>query len=438
LKAAPSVRRYRDTLVSVLLRRGDGSAALSALQGAENEGGSLLVVRARAALLDGSRAALDEAKRTLSSFRATAAGKEDPDVAALLMRVDLRLGASGESLLPSARSLAQRALSSSAAQLALAEAALAAKQGQVALTALDKAKATARDDADVYYLSGRAQRMLGRFEAAKLDLSKALEIAPSHADARYTLAELSLDSGDYAAAYDLYNALERDGAGLSALLGAAEAQVNKGELNGAELRFERLSDEDKQKPAAQVLSARIALAKNNGSEAAKVLEPLVKEDSETRTADVLALYGDALFAADRVDSAAGAYDDALEQDESHPDALVGRAMAALRAEKTKQVGELITRAEAALAARLRPPGLRAKLLLTQAKVEILAQGFSAAKEKLARAVALDGAPAEAYFWYAEMLAKTKTAGATDNYAKYLEMTPNGYYAGRAKKALAPR
>jgi hypothetical protein len=82
--------------------------------------------------------------------------------------------------------------------------------------------------------------------------------------------------------------------------------------------------------------------------------------------------------------------------------------------------------------------VRAKLLLTQAKLEILSQGFSSAKEKLGRSVALEGAPAEAYFWYAEMLAKTKTPGATDNYAKYLELAPNGYYAGRAKKALAPR
>jgi tetratricopeptide (TPR) repeat protein len=438
LKAAPGVRRYRDTLVSVLLRRGDGSAALSALSGSESDGGSLLVVRARAALLDGSRAALDEAKRTLSSFRASAAGKDDADAAALLIRVDLRLGANGEALLPTARALAQRSASNAAAQLALAEAALSARQAQVALTALDKAKALTRDDADVYYLAGRAQRMLGKFDAARGDLEKALEIAPSHADARYTLAELCLDSGDYAAAYALYNALERDGAGISAMLGAAEAQVAKGEVTGAELRFGKLSEEDKQKPAAQVLSARIALAKNSGAEAAKVLEPLVREDSETRTADVLALYGDALFAADRVDSAAGAYDAAIEIDEAHPDALVGRAMAALRAEKTKQVGELIARAEAALGARLRPPSLRAKLLLTQAKVEILAQGYSAAKEKLARAVSLDGAPAEAYFWYAETLAKTKTAGATDNYAKYLELAPNGYYAGRAKKALAPR
>jgi tetratricopeptide (TPR) repeat protein len=180
------------------------------------------------------------------------------------------------------------------------------------------------------------------------------------------------------------------------------------------------------------------LAKNTGAEAVKALEPLVKDDSETRTADVLSLLGDALFAADRVDSAAGAYDDALELDAAHPDALVGRAMAALRAEKTKQVNELITRAEAALAARLRPPGLRSKLLLTQAKVDMLTQGYTTAKEKLARAVALDGAPAEAFFWYGEMLAKTKTSGATDQYAKYLERAPNGYYAGRAKKALAPR
>lgn len=439
LRAAPGVRRYRDTLVNVLLRRGDGAAALSALSGLpDDSGGSLLVAKARASLLEGSRTALEEAKRSLAAYRTTPAGKDDVDVAALLLRVDLRLGASGESLLPTARALSQRAGGASAPQIALAEVALGAHQPQVALTALEKARGLAPEDADVFYLMGRAQRMAGNASAAREQLKQALAIAPSHVDARFALAGLSLDSGDYDGAYELYNALERDGAGLSAVLGAAEAQLGKGEVAGAELRLERLDAEELARPGAQVLKARAALAKGKAGEAVKALEPLTKEESEARTAEVLSLYGDALYADERVDSAAGAYDAALELDEGNPDALVGRAMAALRAEKTSQASELATRADAALKARLRPPRVHAALLLTQAKIEILAQAFSSAKEKLARAVSLSGVPAEAYFWYAETLAKTKTAGASESYAKYLELAPNGYFASRAKKAMAPR
>jgi tetratricopeptide (TPR) repeat protein len=439
LRAAPGVRRYRDTLVSVLLRRGDGSAALATLEGiSDDSGGSLLVAKARAALLEGSRTALDEAKRSLSSYRATPAGKDDVDVAALLLRVDLRLGASGESLLPTARALSQRAHGASAPQLALAEVALSAHQAQVALAPLEKARTLTPEDADVYFLMGRAQRMLGHADAARDQLKRALEIAPSHVDARFALAALLLDTGDFNGAYELYNALEREGAGLSASLGAAEALIGRGETAGAELRLERLESDDRARPGALVVQARLALAKGKSADAVKTLEPLTGEDSESRTADVLALYGDALYADERVDSAAGAYDDALELDEGHPDALVGRAMAALRAEKTSQATELAEKAQTALAARLRPPRVHAALLLTQAKIEILAQGYSSARDKLAHAVALSGVPAEAYFWYAETLAKTKTAGASESYARYLELAPNGYFASRAKKALAPR
>jgi tetratricopeptide (TPR) repeat protein len=146
----------------------------------------------------------------------------------------------------------------------------------------------------------------------------------------------------------------------------------------------------------------------------------------------------ACCASERIDSAAGAYDAALELDPGHPEALAGRAAAALRAEKLNQANDLVARAEAALGARLRPPRVRAKLLLTEAKIDMQGQAFDAAKEKLGKAIALQGAPAEVHFWYAEMLAKTKAAGASDHYAKYLELAPTGAYAGRAKRAITPR
>lgn len=438
LQTAPNVRRYRDTLVQILLRRGDGSAALAALAGLDADAGSLLVAKSRAALLEGSREALEEAKAKLSAYRATPAGKDDPDVAALLLRVDVRLGASAESLLPAARALAQRAPKAPSTVIALADLSVAAHQPQLALSTLESARELTATDAEADYIAGRAQRMLGRGEAARTSLEKALALSPSYVDARFALADLLLDSGEAEEAYALYSALERDGAGLLASLGAAEAQLDHGELSAAEGRYERLDAEQKALPGAQVLHARLFLAKGKPQEAAKTLEPLVQEGAPTRTADVLALYGDALFADERVDSAAGAYEAALEIDPAHPDALVGRAMAAVRAEKTAQAGDFIARARAALKERVRPPRVRAALLLTEGKVDILNQSYDAAKDKLARAVALPGVPPEAYFWYAETLARTKTAGASESYAKYLEVAPRGYFAARAKRALSPR
>ena len=184
--------------------------------------------------------------------------------------------------------------------------------------------------------------------------------------------------------------------------------------------------------------ARLALAKGKPNDAVRVLEPLVDEESEDRTAEVLTLYGDALYTADRVDSAAGAFDAALELDPNLPEALVGRAMAAVRAEKVNQAYELLEQAKIALTTRARSPLVQANLLITWAKADILKENFSRAKAMLSEAIALPGAPAEAHFWYGETLAKTKTPGAAESYMRYLEREPHGYYADRAKRALAPR
>jgi len=95
-------------------------------------------------------------------------------------------------------------------------------------------------------------------------------------------------------------------------------------------------------------------------------------------------------------------------------------------------------AEKAMVGRVSTPTQRATLLLLSGKASILEQEYARARDRLAQAVALPGTPAEAHFWYAESLAKTKTPGASESYAKYLELAPRGYYAGRAKKALSPR
>ncbi len=436
--AAPGNRRYRDALANVLLKRGDGRAVLAALEGLEDQGPWMLTMRARAALLSGSREAAEEAKRTLSAHRQSDAGKDDLDAASLLVRLDLRLGANAESLLSAARTLAQKAKDNPLAQSALGETLLLAGQGEAAVKVLDQARQLGSDDADTYYLLGRAYRLTGNAQQAQQSLERALLIAPSHVQAREALGGLLLDSGDYAGAERMFATLEKERAGTSATLGVIEALLGRGEVDSAKERLGTLSDEKKELPSVRALMARVAIADHHANEAVKLVAPLVAEDSELRTADMLVLYGDALYAADAVDSAAGAYEAALELDDTHPDALIGRAKAAWRAEKLGQVYELLTVAEQALTTRVRPPVVRATLQLTRAKARMLQQQYEPARAELAEAVKVAGVAPEALFWYAETLAKTKSSGATEQYTKYLELDPTGEYAARAKKALAPR
>ncbi len=435
---APLSRRYRDALADVLIRRGDGRAVLAALEGFEDDGAWMLTMRARAALLTGSREALEETKRTLSEYRRTDAGRDDMDAASLLLRSDLRLGANAESLIAAARSIARKAPDSPLAQIALGEILLEAGRGEGAVEALERAKKLGSEDADVSYLLGRGYRSVGKPEQAKASLEQALALAPSHTQARTALGGLLLDSGDYAGAERLFASLEKERAGASATLGLIEAELGRGDVAAAKQRFDALSEDERALPGAQVVLARIAVADGRGAEAAKLLEPLTAEDSEYRSAETLVLLGDALYASTMVDTAAGVYEQALELDPEHPDALIGRAMAALRAEKTKQVEELLTRAERSLTTRVRAPIVRARLLLTRAKAYVLDESFEKAAKALAEVIPVAGIPAEAYFWYGEALAKTKTPGAAEQYTKYLELEPRGEYAARARRALAPR
>jgi Flp pilus assembly protein TadD len=354
------------------------------------------------------------------------------------VRTDLRLGANPESLLTAARSLANKTPSSSMARLALGEVAVAAGQGELAVSAQQKAAKLAPEDADVHTLLGRAYRLTGKPAEAQASLERALALAPSHMSAREALGGLLLDRGEYERALKLFTSIERERGGLSATFGAIEARLGAGDLAGAEKSLDGLDPGQRAQPAGQLLVAKLALAKSKPNDAVRVLEPLVDEDNEARTAEVLTLYGDALYMADRVDSAAGAYDAALELDPSSPEALVGRAMAAVRAEKVNQAYELLEQAKIALTTRARSPRVQANLLITYARADILKENYARAKAVLSEAIALPSVPAEAHFWYGETLAKTKSAGAAESYMRYIELDPHGYYAERAKRALAPR
>jgi tetratricopeptide (TPR) repeat protein len=433
---SPSSARYRDALIEALILRGDGDAALRALP-SDAQGPDSAFVRARAALLGDASAALEEAKRGLVSLKPSEPAQQAAR-SSLLSRVDVRLGASPESLLPAARTLAQRAKDQVLPQLSVAELALGARQPKDAAAAAQRALALVPDDAEALTLLGRAQRMGGEIEAAKATLQRAVELAPARRDAGRALASLLLDSGDAASAERLYENLVRSTGSLRDTLGVVEAELALGALGQAAAQLEKLSPEDREGPGARMLTARLALAQRKGSAALEALAPLVAEDEERHTAELMTLQGDALFALGRVDSAAGAYEDALDIDADFPEALIGRASASLRAEKLGQTAELVTRAEQALATRLRPPAVHGELAALTARLAFDQKDFARVRDVSEAALARPAAPAELHFWLAEAFAKLKNPAATEHYSRYLERESDGPYAARAKRAIMPR
>jgi tetratricopeptide (TPR) repeat protein len=424
-------------LASVLLQQGEGDAALNALGNVGEGHGALALARAAAALLTESRESLERAKRELASYRGTADGKGDPEATSIMIRVDMRLGANVESLLPAARALVQRSPETPSTHLALAEALVNAEQGPQAIAALEPALKLAPGSADAHYLMGGAQRLAGHPTEARASLERAVAIAPNHLEARRALGRMLLDSGDFDAALQLFRGLEGAG-GDSAKLGAVEALLGKNKFEEVATRIDALPEHVKASLAGELLKARFDLARGKPQAAVDALAPLVDEHAETRSADGLVVYGDALYALGRVDSAALAFDGALELDDKHPDALLGRATAAIHAEKADQTAALVERAEAALALRARPPRTRARALVLAGRAELGKGQVAKARESLARAVAIAEAPADAHFWYAEALTRAKEASARDEYTKYLQLEPAGALAARAKRALTGR
>ncbi|MET0285598.1 MAG: tetratricopeptide repeat protein, partial [Polyangiales bacterium] len=435
--AGSDAPRYQGIVAAALLQQGDGDAALTALANLGGEGhGALALARASAALLSDAREALEAAKKELASYRLTPLGKDDPEASSLLMRVDLRLGANVESLLPAARSLVQRAPQLPASHLALAEALVKGEQAQAAITALEPALKLAPGSSDAHFLLGRAQLLAGRPADARASFERAVAIAPNHVEARRALGRSLLDGGDFDGALALFRGLESSAGGV-ATLGVVEALLGKGNVADASAKLATLADPVKSSPAATVLRARLELAKGQPQNALGALAPVVAEDAETRTADTLALQGDILMALDKWEEGATTYDLALELDESNPDALIGRAQAALRAGRVETVVPWITRANAALVQHPRAPAVRAALLTVEGRIALARNDGAGAHDKLARAAGLPGAPAETVFWYAEALVKDKALqDAKEQYNRYLVLAPSGPFAARARKALS--
>jgi cytochrome c-type biogenesis protein CcmH/NrfG len=185
-------------------------------------------------------------------------------------------------------------------------------------------------------------------------------------------------------------------------------------------------------------AARLALARGKPGEALTLLRPLI--DAPAPKPPVLALYGDILHVAEQVDTAAGAYEAALAIDPEFPEALIGRAEIHVRAERPQDAFPLLESAQAALATRVRPPELRARLLSALGHAYVMRNkrgDLESARTALREAVQLPGATAETFFWMGESVGGKITPEARAAYQHYLEAEPSGKYADRARRALGP-
>ncbi len=437
---APTNADFRKLLAQILIDRRDGVRALRTLGAMSMDDPEVLRMSAEAALIVGTGEALAAAAEALNGYLE---GNEEASVEmrALRIRALVALG-QGREVLGEARQLASDAPGDPLASRALGEAALAAYEPRIATEALSRLVQSAPDDPDGHYLLGRAQRLGSDADEAERSFRRALEILPEHTDARLALGRLLLDGGKYAEADELYQELARQsgiasGAATALLgrLGRVEALLGLGRVDDASVQMESVRSQDRETMLARIAAAQLALAKNQPGEAVGQLRPLA--ESERPPADVVALFGDALFEAGEVDAANQQYERALEIDRGLPEALLGKAKVAVRAENERDARAYLDDVAESLGRRIRPPRMRATMHLLRGRsfLQDGRSGRDAARRALREAVQIDGVPAEAWFWLGEALSGDNAPESREAYQRYLELAPEGAYASRAQRAL---
>lgn len=434
--ATPEHLGHRLLLAEVHLVQFDGRGALRALAEVSLEDPEVLSVVGRAALFGGDSETLvrvDDALATLSERGASLT----PELSALRLRVQLRLGR-GRSAFKDAKQLATKSPDVPMVAVALGEAALEVGEATVAEEVLTRLVTKDGDHAEGLYLLARAKRALSAIQETESLLRRIIEIRPAFMEAHLALGSLLLDAGRYADADAVYTALleGRDTSvepPFDVYRGRVEALLGEGKVEEAVALWEATPEPLREGDVALMTRARVALASDKAAQAVQILSPPASR--EEASAELLVLLGDALFSMGRVDRANGAYLRALAVDPELPEALLGRAEVALRAEKPKDAQPVLDVADDVLKRLLRPEGFRARHYSLRGRAYLMAGDRAAARDALRRAIELRDVPADTYFFLGETLAGRRPAEARTAYEKYLSIAPTGPYARRAQRAI---
>jgi tetratricopeptide (TPR) repeat protein len=396
--AAPRSPRYRLLLAQLLIDRSEGERALALLAHLPPTEGNVPGLRARASLQTADPQAMRASLEALEAYLES--HKTDLEAQSLRLRLSAALDPDPK-LLAEAKALLRRPPPNPHVLRAVGEIALAVRAPSDASAALKQLTSLAPADPEAHYLLGRARRAAGDQGGAESSLRRALVLSPGFADALAALGALLLDTGEYGRAAAAYEELSVQSP-MSARLGLVEALIGVGRLDDAQTQYAAVSDTFRDGAAARETGARLCLAQNKPKQALELLAPLVRSGASAGT---LALEGDALWAAGQSSQAAAAYDRALAIDAALPEALLGGAELQLRAGNHKDALAQLLQAKTALASRLRPPDIRARMMV------LLGQAYLARKKKN----------------------DVKTG--RELLQQGLELDPNGRYASRARRAL---
>jgi tetratricopeptide (TPR) repeat protein len=436
LSAAPDVAQHRRLLARILIDRNDGEHALQLLEKLPADDLDAQIMKAQAALIASDPAAL---KAALEGLAQMPASKRElaTTTGALRVRIEARL-TPGKAVVDRARALVRSAPGDAAALLALAEAALAAHDPHTAQNALKQRFAVAPDDPNAHVLLGRARRMALDAAGAEASFRRALELAPGSSDAMIALAELLLDEGKYADADSVYQELAtRGGSTVLGRLGRVDALAGLGRTADAEVQLAAIPEAQADTAAVRVSAARLALARGKAGDALTMLRPLA--DDNPSNVQIVALYGDALLAAQQLEAADKAYAAALALDSELPEAVLGHAEILLRQGKAKEALPILQKANDVIAQRIRPPALQARRLMLLGRALFARNKRGDAergRDALREATKIPGAPPDSFYFLAESLGGKNNPEARAAYQRYLELEPGGQYRDRARRAVA--
>lgn len=439
VRRSPANTEFRKLLASIYLDRRNGESAMRTLGELSAEDPDVLVMTAQAALLVGTVGAAQGASQVIDTWMSEHEGEASVELRALRIRLEVGVAEDPGAAYEAARTLARENPGDPVAAMAMGEAALRTRHVDQALEALATVVASAPENADGHWLLGRARRMEGDGVGARQSFERAVELRPEHHEARLALGGLLLDLGDYEAADTLYTELARSGASAGGAplartgrLGRVEALIGLGRLDDAGVQLEGVRGEDANSPDALMVRARLSVARGQFGEALTTIRPLTEGDSPSVAA--LALYGEALLGARQAEAAEAALDRALGLDDGLPEALITRAEVAFARDRARDAGELISRAHRSLEHRIRPPALRARLAILEARAQLDDRNAGGAATTLRRALEMAGCPTDAHFFLGRALEDDDEAAARTSFQRYLELAPEGRYAAEARRA----
>jgi tetratricopeptide (TPR) repeat protein len=188
-------------------------------------------------------------------------------------------------------------------------------------------------DAQALVVRGRIAARRQRFDRARQDVTKALEIAPHYGEARFWLGALQSSSDPLTAISVLDQIDPSDAAFEKAMLLRSSINARRGQLSQAILDLRRLLDFRPGSVVGRRVLADRYMAAGEYAKASEILGQLVRENQDP---ELLVRHGDALFRENRYAEALRQYEQARAVKPESAEALVGESRCLVALNRIKE------------------------------------------------------------------------------------------------------